>query len=387
MPWSETCAMDERVRFVGEALGGEETMTELCASYGISRKTGYKWLERYRQDGVEGLKERPRAPHEHGLARPHELVAAVLALKERWPLWGARKLRVKLAQQHPDWQVPAVSTIGDWLQREGLTRGRRRRRRCPPYTQPFVGVSAPNDLWATDFKGWFRTGDGRRCDPLTVSDGWSRYLLGCQAVERPDHEHVEPVFEALFCEFGLPNAIRTDNGPPFASVGAGGLSRLSVWWLKLGITVERIDPGKPQQNGRHERMHGTLKEATAKPPAATIPAQQRSFDAFRRDFNEERPHEALGQQPPAWHYAASTRRYPCAPREPVYDADHAVRRVRSNGEIKWGGELVFVSEVLVGEPVGIAETETGDWRVCFADVELGFIDRRTHKLCRRPRAR
>jgi transposase InsO family protein len=379
--------MDERLQFVGEALAGNETMTDLCASYGISRKTGYKWLERYRQEGFEGLNERSRAPHEHGLARPEEIVSAVLALKERWPRWGPRKLRAKLLQQHPRWRVPAASTIGDWLRREGLTRGRRRRRRCPPYTQPFVEVRAPNDLWATDFKGWFRTGDGRRCDPLTVSDACSRYLLGCQAVARPDHEHVEPAFDALFCEFGLPKAMRSDNGPPFASVGVGGLSRLSVWWLKLGITVERIDAGKPQQNGRHERMHGTLKEATAKPPAATIPAQQRSFDAFRREFNEERPHEALGQQPPASLYVASTRRYPCPLREPAYDAEHAVRRVRSNGEIKWSGELLFVSEVLVGEPVGIAETETGDWRVCFADVELGFIDRRTRKLCRRPRAR
>jgi putative transposase len=311
----------------------------------------------------------------------------VLELKERWPLWGPRKLQAKLAERHPDWEVPAASTIGDWLQREGLTRGRRRRRRCPPYTQPLAEAAAPNDVWSADFKGWFSTGDGRRCDPLTVSDAFSRYLLACQAVRRADHAHVGPVFEALFCEFGLPRAIRTDNGPPFATVGAGGLSQLSVWWLKLGIKPERIEPGKPQQNGRHERMHGTLGEATATPPAATIPAQQRRFNRFRREFNQERPHEALAQKPPAAFYVASPRRYPCRLREPAYSADQAVRRVRTNGEIKWRGEFIFISEALGGEPVGIAETACGDWRVCFADVELGFIDRRTlkiHRSARRP---
>jgi putative transposase len=387
MPWSETCAMEQRLRFIAEVLAGDETMTELCERYEISRKTGYKWVGRHCLEGVDGLKERSRAPHVHGRAHPGKLLAAVLALKERWPLWGPRKLRAKLAELHPDWAVPAASTIGDWLQREGLTQGRRPRRRCPPYTQPFVEVRAPNDLWAADFKGWFRTGDGARCDPLTVSDAFSRYLLASQSVRRPDYEHVRLVFEALFCEFGLPGAIRHDNGPPFATTGAGGLSRLSVWWLKLGIQPERIDRGKPQQNGRHERMHGTLKEATAAPPAATIAAQQRRFDRFRREFNEERPHEALQQKPPVSLYRASTRHYPSPLCEPVYPTDQAVRRVRSNGEIKWSGELIFISEALVGEPVGIAETECGDWRVCFADVELGFIDRRTHKLYRCPRGR
>jgi putative transposase len=385
MPWSETCAMEQRLRFIADVLAGDETFTEVCERYEIARKTGYKWFGRNGLEGVDGLKERSRAPHMHGRARPAAMREAVLELKERWPLWGPRKLRAKLAERHPDWEVPAASTIGDWLQREGLTRDRRRRRRCPPYTQPFAEAAAPNDVWSADFKGWFSTGDGRRCDPLTVSDAFSRYLLACQAVRRPDHAHVDPVFEALFCEFGLPGAIRTDNGPPFASVGAGGLSRLSVWWLKLGIKPERIDPGKPQQNGRHERMHGTLQEATAAPPAATIPAQQRRFNRFRREFNQERPHEALAQKPPAAFYVASPRRYPCRLREPAYGADQAVRRVRTNGAIKWRGEFIFISEVLVGEPVGIAETAYGDWRVCFADVELGFIDRRTLKIHRSPR--
>jgi len=386
MPWSEICAMEQRLRFIADVLAGDETFTEVCERYEIARKTGYKWFGRHGLEGVDGLKERSRAPHVHGRARPAAMLEAVLEIKERWPLWGPRKVRAKLLELHPRWEVPAASTIGDWLQRAGKTCERRRRRHCPPYTQPFAEAVASNDVWSADFKGCFRTGDRMRCDPLTVSDAYSRYLLACQAVRRPDHDHARPVFEALFCEFGLPGAIRTDNGPPFASVGAGGLSQLSVWWLKLGIKPERIEPGKPQQNGRHERMHGTLKEATAAPPAATTAAQQRRFNRFRREFNQERPHEALGQKPPASLYVASPRRYPCRLREPAYDADQAIRRVRTNGGIKWQGEFIFISEVLIGEPVGIAETACGDWRVCFADVELGFIDRRTRKIHRCPRA-
>lgn len=239
-------------------------------------------------------------------------------------------------------------------------------------------------MWSVDFKGWFRTGDGVRCDPLTLSDNLSRYLLSCRGLAHPEHAPVRQAFEAAFCEFGLPQAIRSDNGPPFASTGAGALSQLSLWWIKLGITPERIDLGKPQQNGRHERMHRTLKQETANPPAASLTEQQASFDRFRATFNSERPHEALSFKTPASLYCASPRSYPCALREPVYPEDNAVRRVRSNGEIKWGGEQIFVSQVLVGEPVAIAETETGEWLVRFADVTLGFIDGKRRRLYRRP---
>jgi hypothetical protein len=242
-------------------------------------------------------------------------------------------------------------------------------------------VRAPNDVWCADFKGWFRTADGERCDPLTISDAYSRFLFTCRIVE-PTTEGVQPWFDRAFREFGLPRAMRTDNGAPFASVGVGGLSRLSVAWLKLGIKLERIDPGAPQQNGRHERMHRTLKDQTARPPAPTVRAQQRRFDHFREHYNQERPHEALDQEPPASHYTASPRRYPDRVEESCYDADHAIRRVRSNGEIKWGGEFVFVGEALVGEAVGITETEDGDWIVRFADIDLGLIDRKAKKLRR-----
>jgi putative transposase len=386
MPWEKTCVMDNRMRFVNALTEDGAIIAEICERFGVSRETGYKWLKRYQNKGVDGLKDLSRAPLQHGLAHPDELVQKILALRERWPHWGPRKLRAKLVALEPDIQLPAASTIGDWLRREGLTRPQGRRRRSPPYTQPFTAVTASNDVWAVDFKGWFRTGDNMRCDPLTVTDAFSRALLRCQVAEHPDHDHVRPIIEAAFCEFGLPKAIRSDNGTPFASLAAGGLSRLSVWWIKLGITPERIDPGKPQQNGRHERMHGTLQQETTRPPAATLSQQQARFDRFRREYNEERPHEALGQRTPASFYQPSTRSYPCVLQEPVYDADLAVRRVRSNGQIKWGGEFVFVSELLVGEPIGIAETDSGDWLVRFADVELGIIDRK-HRRFRRTLAK
>jgi hypothetical protein len=260
----------------------------------------------------------------------------------------------------------------------------RQRRRYPPYTQPFAAVSTANDVWCTDFKGWFRTGDGRRCDPFTLTDAHSRYLLRCRVVARPDEENVRPIFEAAFQEHGLPLAIRSDNGPPFASPGVGGLSRLAVWWIKLGIRPERIVAGRPQQNGRHERVHRTLKQETATPAAASLPAQQQRFDGFRAVYNKERPHEALGQQTPASLYRASPRPYPDRVEDPHYGEDVAVRRVRSNGQIKWAGELIFVGEALIGEPVGILETEGGDWLVRYANVELGYIHPQRRRLSPRP---
>jgi transposase InsO family protein len=383
MPWKETCAMEERIRFVLAATAEGAVMSRECEASGISRETGYKWLARYAAAGIEGLKDRSRAPHSHGRAHDSELLADILALRERYG-WGAKKLRWKLGELRPDAALPAASTIGDWLAKQGLTSKRRRRPKCPAHTQPFASAAEPNAVWTVDFKGWFRTGDGSRCDPLTLSDTWSRYLLRCQTVARPDHGHVRPVFEEAFCEFGLPLAIRSDNGPPFASTAVGGLSALSLWWLKLGIVPERIEPAKPQQNGRHERMHRTLKHDTAKPAAPTLTEQQARFDAFRRIFNSERPHEALDFEYPASRYRPSPRRYPCELREPVYGEDCAVRRVRSNGEIKWDGELIFVSQVLVGEAVGISRTAGGEWRVRYANVDLGFIDVDHRRLNRQP---
>lgn len=381
MPWRETCTMDERLKFMAAWLEGEESRSSLCARHGISRKTGYKWAGRYAADPLGGLVDRTHAP----LTIPHKIEAGVasliVALRRQHPSWGPRKLRAALMRREPERGWPAASTIGDLLRREGLVRQRRCRSSALVQTQPFAAVAQVNDTWCVDFKGWFRTGDGQRCDPLTVSDAYSRYLLSCRIVP-PTGDGVQPVIERLLREHGLPGAIRSDNGPPFASTAAGGLSRLSVSWLKLGIRLERIEPGRPEQNGRHERMHRTLKAETIRPPAGDPAAQQASFDVFRRVYNEERPHEALGQIPPATIWRPSPRPYPDRIEDPVYRPDHAVRRVRSNGEIKWGGDLVFVSEALTGELVGVAETETGDWAVRFLAVDLGIIDRRTRRPCR-----
>src|SRR6185436_13905362 len=260
-----------------------------------------------------------------------------------------------------------------------LSQPRRRPRYVVPLSQPLAAVHAPNDVWTADFKGWFRTADGTRCDPLTIVDACSRFVFCCRIV--PPHElGVRPWFDRTFRTYGLPRALRTDNGPPFATTGAGQLSALAVWWLKLGIRVDRIDPGHPEQNGRHERFHLTLQQETATPPAPTPQRQQARFDRLRREFNAVRPHEALGQVPPARLYTASPRPYPARLEEPCYDATHQVRRVRDNGEIKWRGELVFVSAALRHEPVGLAETERGDWLVRFMHLELGRIDRDTHRF-------
>ena len=371
--------MDEKLSFVAECLRGDLPMVALCADYGISRKTGYKWLGRYRALGPEGLVDRSRAPRRHGRSMAPEVADAIVALRRERPHWGPRKLRAVLMRDRPDIAWPAASTMGDLLRAEGLVGSRRRRRRLAAPGRALRPAEGPNEVWCIDFKGWFRTGDGARCDPLTVTDAYSRYLLACEIVP-PRTEEVGAAVADLFARHGLPETIRSDNGPPFAGTGAGGLSRLSVGWVKAGIAVERIDPGRPQQNGRHERMHRTLKAETTRPPAASPACQQARFDRFREDFNVNRPHEALGQRPPAAFYAPSPRPCPDRLEEPWYDAFHAVRRVRRDGSIKWGGELVFVSEPLAGEPVGIAETDSGHWIVRFADIDLGIIDRRTKKL-------
>lgn len=375
MPWKATCAMDERGLFIADFLREEDSIAELCRRYEISRTTGYKWIERYGHEGLAGLCDRSHAPHECPHRMSEAVAQAVVEVRTSHPSWGPRKVRAWLLDRRPGTCWPSASTIGELFNERGLTI-RRKRRRCVPASVPFHNCIAPNDVWSVDFKGWFRTADGRRCDPLTLSDAHSRYLLRCQAVERPNGVFVWPVFDAAFREFGLPKAMRSDNGAPFASTAAGGLSALSVRLIKAGIVPERIEPGKPQQNGRHERFHLTLKRETASPPAANRRAQQRRFDAFRAVYNEERPHEALKQTPPVRHYAASSRRYSGRLREPDYPDSYLVRRVRSNGEIKWRGELIFVSEVLVGEPVACEESDAGTWCLRYGPIELGYIDHR-----------
>jgi transposase InsO family protein len=371
--------MDQRVAFIADWLRDEWTMTELAERYGISRKTAYKWVDRYDEDAAQGLAERSRAPHTHGRATTAAIGEAVLALRRKHPRWGPKKLRAILCEREPRRVWPAASTIGDLLRRAGVSEPRRRARYVVPLTQPLAAAQTPNDVWTADFKGWFRTADGTRCDPLTIADACSRFVLCCRIVA-PSAAGVRPWFERAFREYGLPGAMRTDNGSPFATTGAGQLSQLAVWWLKLGIQLDRIDPGHPEQNGRHERFHLTLQEETTTPPATTPRQQQARFDRMRREFNSERPHEALGQQPPARHYVPSPRPYPSRLEDPWYDATHQVRRVKPTGYIKWQGELVFISEAVRRQAVGLVETERGDWLVRFMHVELGRIDRRTRRF-------
>jgi putative transposase len=383
MPWREVCPMDEKMEFIGALLGRAENMTELCERFGISRKTGYKLRARYRAEGAAGIAERSRAPQVIPWAVSAAQAEAIIGVRRAHASWGPKKLRANLRDRAPEQDWPAPSTIGELLRRQGLSQPRKRRRCASPSPSPLPTAATANDLWCIDFKGWFRTAEGVRCDPLTVTDAFSRYLLCLKSVARPDHANCRGELERVFREYGLPHAIRSDNGAPFASVGAGGLSRLSVWWVKLGIAPERIEPGQPQQNGRHERMHRTLKAECASPPAATAAAQQRRFDAFRAEFNHQRPHEALGQTTPARHYTPSARAYPNRLEDPHYPTDFELRRVRSNGEIRWQGELVFIGEALIGEVIGLMETEDGDAEVYFGPVSLGIIDGVSLKLIRR----
>ncbi|MGH6992551.1 MAG: integrase core domain-containing protein [Caulobacteraceae bacterium] len=374
--------MDQRVAFIGDCLSGSWTMSELCERYEISRKTGYKWLERYRLEGAAGLAERSKAPLAHGRSTPEPLVEAIVGLRRERPSWGPRKIIAKLRAGQPGAPWPVASTAGEILKRAGLVSGRRLRRRGPPRLYELTAPQYANHVWAVDHKGWVRLLDGSRAEPLTMTDGFSRYLISLTATASTAHAEARPLFEQAFEEHGLPEVIRSDNGAPFASTGVSGLTALSAWWIKLGIRHEKIDPGHPQQNGRHERFHLTLLEAM-RPAEPNRTAQERRFAAFAHDYNHERPHEALGQRAPASLYQPSPRPMPTHPPEPDYPAEAAVRRVRSNGEIKWRGELIHVCSALGGEAVAVEETDDGQWRVRYFATPLGIIDTAKRKL-RRP---
>jgi putative transposase len=384
MGWMETCAMDQRMRFVMMLEKQEEPFAAVCRRFGVSRKTGYKWLTRYLTEGVAGLVERSRSPHEHPQAMVPAIAARCLAVRRLHPSWGPVKVRAWLERRQPEITWPAASTIGALFDREGLTVKRRLRRRSPPCSAPFADCAAANDVWCIDFKGWFLTGDGTHCEPLTLSDAHSRYLLRCQAVGRTDDDHVWPILAAAFREYGLPKTLRSDNGSPFASRGAGGLSKLSVKVIKAGVVPERIAPGKPQQNGRLERLHLTLLQDTANPPARSLRQQMERFKAFQHLYNEERPHEALGNDTPIDHYGPSPRRWNGVLREPECHVDDEVRRVRHNGEIKWQGNTIYISTALIGEPIGLTEGANGAWTAYFGPIVLGVIAHRGDRL-RKPK--
>jgi transposase InsO family protein len=368
------------VEFISQVNKSEESFAALCRRFGISRKTGYKWCDRYEKHGPGGLEaRRPIAltcPHKTNI----EVIAQLVELRKEHPSWGPKKLKARLEALGKS-GLPAVSTIGDLLKQHGLVRPRRRRVYPPSMTpQPLAEAVEPNDTWCVDFKGHFALGDKSRCNPLTLTDQVSRYLLKCEDVEKTDVGHVRPHFDLAFREFGLPARMRSDNGPPFATTGIGGLSELSVWWIKLGIAPERIEPGKPQQNGRHERMHRTLKDEVASKPEPTRNAQQLAFDRFRHEYNDVRPHEALEMATPASRYTMSRRAMPASLSSPEYPSTMEVRQVKGNGCLSWKGQAVLISQLLHGEPVGMEPIDEDRWRLHYGPVVLAELTMRGKEM-------
>ena len=374
MPWKESSAVDQRRAFIVAVEGGTDSLAELCRQYEISRQTGYKWLKRFEEDGEGGLEELSRAPHRQARQMAEKIAEEIVGARRKHPRWGPRKLKAYLQRKAPARVWPAASSVGALLKREGLVVERRKRLRTPSYSEPLRHADGPNRVWCADFKGWFLCGDGRRCDPLTCTDAFSRYLLRSRAVAKTDGPHVKSVFEAMFREYGLPESIRTDNGSPFASRAPGGLSRLSMWWLRLGIGHERIEPGCPQQNGRHERMHKTLKQETASPPAANLRRQQEAFIAFEKEYNYERPHEALENRTPAELYEPSRRPYPSKLPELEYPGGVLLRRISQQGSLKWKCERTFISAVLARERVGLLEVDEAYFEVYYGPLLIGWFD-------------
>lgn len=375
MPWVSRSPVNERMQFVLDwEKSPDENFSALCRRYGVSRRTGYKWLDRFEAGGPGALDDRPpmaRAPRGR---TPLEVVDKVLAARKAHPLWGARKVRAWLAEKEPELVLPAASTLGDLLKRYGLVRVRKRRLRVALNPNPLDPCAAPNDVWCADFKGHFALGDGQRCYPLTITDACSRYIIRCEGLVAQTEELVRRQFELAFMEFGLPRRIRTDNGAPFATLGPGALGRLSIWWMKLGIIHERIEPGHPEQNGRHERMHRTLKAHTANPPAENMAAQQRRFDLFRGEFNNERPHEALAQRPPARVYTTSPRAFPRNLVAPACAEGMETRSLDEDGKMGWKGKTVTIVRALGRETVGVEPVDANKARVFYGPVLLGHVE-------------
>lgn len=372
--------MDQKTQFIADYLREIYDLSGLCSQYGISRKTAYKWIERYLKMGAAGLQESSRRPRVSPNATAEPIVQALVMLRRRHPDWGGKKLLKILAGRHPDWELPCRSTVCDILARHDLVRRKRRRRVIGHPGKPLTVVNSANELWCADFKGQFRTGDGLYCYPLTVTDDYSRYLLLCHGLLSPNLVDTKEAFTRLFKEYGLPLAIRTDNGAPFAANSLGRLSQLSAWWVRLGIRPEFIEPGKPQQNGRHERMHRTLKASCTRPPGATRRAQQRKLNAFREEFNNERPHEALDMDTPASWYAPSSRTMPDKLLPFEYPDRFEVRYVSANGGIRWNHHWVNVSISCIGEYVGLEEIDDGIWNVYFGPHKLGRFHERKMRI-------
>ncbi len=379
MPWKEYCVMDERMKFIARLLEGDG-MSELCKEYGISRKTGYKIWDRYQTCGIQGLTDRSRRPMRYANQLPMQLEQTIIKTRRERPTWGARKIRERIRRQYPDVRLPAASTIHSILDKHGFVQSRKRRRYPKAQGTALSYGNSPNELWCADYKGEFMLGDRRYCYPLTITDFSSRYLLSCEALETTKEKFAFSVFERTFQEYGLPKAIRTDNGVPFSSPKAiFNLSRLSIWWLRLGINIERIKPGHPEQNGRHERMHLTLKKETTKPSAYNFLQQQAKFDEFIEDYNEERPHEAIGMKYPSEIYQPSSRIYKgLTPLSyPLHDRTITITNC---GRICMGKNKIHFSQVFAGQQVGVKEIEDNIWLVTFMDYDLGYFDLESKKV-------
>lgn len=383
MSWNTMNTMNLKIQMLVDWQTKQMDITSLSQKYGISRPTVYKWLSRYHHDGIDGLKEQSRIPHRNPHQTGDDIIELIINEKLKNRKRGPKKIYARLKEQYPETDIPAPSTIGHWLKKNGLVIKRKRRFSVPPYTEPFKSCQLPNAVWSADYKGQFYTKDARICYPLTVSDNYSRYLLKCVGLPGPRYYETRTVFESAFREYGLPDAIRTDNGTPFAGKCVGGLSRLMLWWIQLGIVPERIAKGSPQQNGRHERMHRTLKAEALDPIERTMKKQQEQFNIFRTDYNNYRPHESLNQQPPARYYQNSARPYVERPAEPEYDYSHIVRRVRSNGEIKLDGNMYYLTELLQGQPIGLKEVDDGLFAINYSFYPIGYINLRKNKVIKK----
>jgi len=384
MPWERTEPMNEKMKFVATYLDKQfDSFQSLCERFNISRKTGYQIVNRYKKEGPKGLEERSRAPRQHGGRMAPNIESSILALKEKRPRWGAKKVLNYLKQECPSQVWPAKSTIDDLFKRHGLVRPARRKRRVAPYTEPFALCTQANDSWSIDYKGQFRLKNGEYCYPLTVTDNFSRYILAISGSSRISGHNTKATLERLFFEHGLPTAIRSDNGAPFAGTGLAGLSRVNVWIIKQGIIPERIRTGHPEENGRHERMHLTLKQETAQPSQRTQAEQQKSFDVFRQMFNEERPHEGIDFNRPAYLYAASDRQYTGQARLVEYDGSFQhKRKVKSNGMMKWKGKEIFISETLEAETIALKPYSEDEWLIYFSFMPIGVFNERMQKVIR-----
>ena len=376
MPWKNTDQMNERVKFIATFLGRAKSFSELCDEFEISRKTGYKWVDRYESEGVKALDDRSRRPLNSPHAVSSEITELLLDARRKHPRWGPRKLLVIVKRKVPKLILPSASTVGLILKRNDFIKRRGRRRASSPYGKKLEGYDYSNAIWGADFKGHFPVG-GKRCYPLTMTDGFSRYLIRCKLLPRPLHAPVQKEFESAFREYGMPDAIRTDNGAPFSTLAPGGLSRLSVWWIKLGIRPERIQPGRPDQNGRHERMHATLKAETARPPKTNFRAQQKSFDDFQTEYNDVRPHEALDFEVPSSVYNSSTRQFPNRLPEIEYPVHFRVEKSYPNGVISLGQTQWYISGCLRSEFIGLEEIDNDIWKVYYGPIALGYLDGQT----------